>query len=190
MFRPKNCQTQLLGCLPRKISARAIVSPPQSRPASRGYIWVRHRLSAPRPAQWYRLFGGPNNLRELARAVDREGTYEGLYGEWSILGHAKDALLRHLVEGQSGGPAVRPIRNPETIPQTVSHAVSFALEVTRLMIEKYRPDERTRYGEWYVKDVRRLRWTQLSKHRSADLKVQNPAPRLTVIHELPLVVLT
>jgi hypothetical protein len=26
-----------------------------------------------------------------------------LYGEWSILGHAKDALLRNLVEAQAGG---------------------------------------------------------------------------------------
>jgi hypothetical protein len=114
------------------------------------------RLSARRPAQWYKLFSGPNTLRELAREVEREGTYEVLYGEWSILGHAKNALLRHLVESQTGGPAVRPIRNPETIPQTVSHAVGFALEATRLMIEKYRPDELTRYNQWYVREVRRL----------------------------------
>ena len=114
------------------------------------------RLSARRPAQWYQLFGGPNTLRELAREVGREGAYEGLYGEWSILGHAKDALLRHLTEGQGGGPAVRPIRNPETIPPTVSHAISFALEATRLMIERYRPGEWTRYWEWYIREVRAL----------------------------------
>jgi len=114
------------------------------------------RLSARRPAHWYQLFGGPNNLREMAREVGREGTYEGLYGEWSILGHAKDALLRNLVEAQTGGPAVRPIRNPETIPQTVSHAVSFALEATRLMIERYRPGELTRHSEWYIREVRSL----------------------------------
>lgn len=113
------------------------------------------RLSARRPSQWYQLFGGPNTLRELAREVGREGAYEGLYGEWSLLGHAKDALLRHLVAGD-GGPAVRPIRNPQTIPQTVSHAVSFALEATRLMIEKYRPDELRRYAEWYVREIRGL----------------------------------
>ena len=62
------------------------------------------RLSARRPAQWYQLFDGPSNLRELAREVGREGAYEVLYGEWSILGHGKDALLRHLVKGQAGGP--------------------------------------------------------------------------------------
>lgn len=114
------------------------------------------RLSRQRPAHWFQLFDGPSNLRELAREVGREGTYEGLYGEWSILGHAKDALLRHLVEGQTRGPAVRPTRNPETIPQTVSHAVSLALEATRLMIERYRPGELTRHSEWYIRGVRTL----------------------------------
>jgi hypothetical protein len=131
------------------------------------------RMSTRRPTQWYQLFGGPNTLRELAREVGREGTYEGLYGEWSILGHAKDALLRHLVEGQNGGPAVRPIRNPETIPQTVSHAVSLALEATRLMIEKYRPDERTRYGEWYVKNVRRL-WFAVDGEAAPEFPATQP----------------
>lgn len=131
------------------------------------------RLSARRPAQWYQLFGGPNTLRKLAREVGREGAYEGLYGEWSILGHAKDALLRHLVESQNGSPAVRPIRNPNTIPQTVSHAVSFALEATRLMIEKYRPDERTRYGEWYVRDVRRL-WFAVDGEAAPEFPAAQP----------------
>lgn len=114
------------------------------------------RLSTRRAAQWYQLFDGPNNLRELAREVGREGAYEVLYGEWSILGHGKDALLRHLVEGQAGGPAVRPIRNPESIPQTVSQSVSFALEATRLMIEKYRPGELPRHSEWYIREIRTL----------------------------------
>lgn len=114
------------------------------------------RLSFRRPAHWYQLFGGPKNLREMARKVGREGTYEGLYGEWSILGHAKDALLRHLVKGQTGGPAVRPIRNPETIPQTINHAVSFSLEATRLMIDRYRPGEINRHNEWYRREVRGL----------------------------------
>ncbi len=114
------------------------------------------KVSRQRPPHWYQLFGGPTNLRELAREVGREGAYEILYGEWSILGHAKDALLRNLVEGKAGGPAVRPIRSPETIPQTVSHAVDFALEATRLMIQRYRPEELTRYAEWYVTEVRSL----------------------------------
>ena len=114
------------------------------------------RLSVRRPAEWYQLFGGPNTLRDMAREVGREGAYAGLYGEWSILGHAKDALLRHMTQGQAGGPAVRPIRNPETIPQTVNFAVDFALEATRLMIEKYRPGELTRYSEWYRREVRVL----------------------------------
>ncbi|MGH7841492.1 MAG: DUF5677 domain-containing protein [Candidatus Binataceae bacterium] len=99
------------------------------------------RLSRRRPADWYQLFGGPRNLRELAREIAREGTYEVLYGEWSILGHGKDALLRNLVGGRTGGPAVRAIRNPETIPQTVSFAADFTLEATRLMLQRYRPGE-------------------------------------------------
>jgi len=116
------------------------------------------RMSQRRPAEWYQLFGGPRNLRGLAREVHREGAYEVLYGEWSILGHGKDALLRNLVEGQSGGPAVRAIRNPETIPQTVGHAGDFTYAAIRLMVERYRPDEVTRCAEWYVRDFRNLRF--------------------------------
>ena len=115
------------------------------------------RLSRRRPAHWYQLFGGPTNLRELAREVDREGTYEILYSEWSILGHATDVLLRNLGKAQGGGPTVRAIRNPETIPQTVSHAVKFALAATQLMIQRFRPEELTRYWQqWYRSEVRAL----------------------------------
>lgn len=116
------------------------------------------KLSERRPADWYQLFGGPRNLRELAREVHREGTYEILYSAWSILGHGKDTLLRNLVEGRSGGPAVRAIRNPETITQTVSHAVDFAYAAIRLMIQRYRPGEEVRSAEWYVRDFRDLRF--------------------------------
>ncbi len=116
------------------------------------------RMSGKRPPHWYQLFGGPRNLRGLAHEVDREGTYEVLYGGLSILAYAKDALLGNLVAARPGGPAVRPIRNPEIIPQTVSHAVDFSVAANRLIIERYRPKEKTRYGEWYVKEFRNLRF--------------------------------
>ncbi len=116
------------------------------------------RVSRKRPPHWYQLFGGPRDLRGLAHEVGREGTYEVLYGGLSILAHAKDALLGNLVTARAGGPAVRPIRNPEIIPQTVSHAVDFAMEAIRLMIQRYQPEETTRSAEWYVREIRHLRF--------------------------------
>jgi hypothetical protein len=128
------------------------------RPGSAEVYAEYQRMSRKRAPHWYQLFGGPHDLRGLAHEVGREGTYEILYGGLSILAHAKDALLGNLCEAREGGPAVRPIRNPEMIPQTVSHAVDFALEAIRLMIQRYRPEEQTRFAEWYVKEFRNLRF--------------------------------
>lgn len=112
------------------------------------------RKKRPYP-HWYELFGGPRSIRQLAQAVGHLGSYEILYGGWSATGHASDVIRRNLTEA-NGGPAVRPIRNPQLLSSVVNMAANFYLDAARLLIGKYCVEEQRAYGEWYVRDVRTL----------------------------------
>lgn len=115
----------------------------------------RLRKGGRRYPSWHELWGGPRSIRQLAKALGRQGSYEILYGGWSATGHATDVIRRNLVES-NGGPGVRPIRNPALISSVVNMAVNFYLDAARLVLRKYRPAEGRQYSEWYVSEVRKL----------------------------------
>jgi hypothetical protein len=105
---------------------------------------------------WYELFNGPKSIRQLAAALNHQGSYEILYGVWSATGHGTDVVKRNLVVSSSGGPAARAIRSPLLISSVVNMAVNFYLDAARSMIRRYRPGEERRYAEWYAREVRSL----------------------------------
>ena len=102
---------------------------------------------------WYSLFGGPGNLRELARAVGDLDDYLILYRTWSNTAHATD-LNRQLTKVQDGsGPAVGVVRSPMGMPHTYVLAIYIGVEVTRAVLEHYRPGEAERFAEWYLEQI-------------------------------------
>ena len=106
---------------------------------------------------WYRLYGGPNDIRRLAHRVGRAAQYDFLYRYWSRVTHAHDfaPFIATTTEGQG---AIRGIRDPSDLKTVANFAASFMLGATRLLIGKFRPGENT--STWYVRDVR-PRYTQL-----------------------------
>ena len=102
---------------------------------------------------WYSLFAGPGNLRELARAVGDLDDYLILYRTWSNTAHATD-LNRQLTKVQDGsGPAVGVVRSPMGMPHTYVLAIYIGVEVTRAVLEHYRPGEAERFAEWYLEQI-------------------------------------
>ena len=89
---------------------------------------------------WYSLFGGPTDLRKLARQVSKEGYYDLLYQDWSSVTHVTD-LSRFLTKTSGGGGGFHPIRYPENVKDYTWLAVSFLVMVTGVMIQKFRPGE-------------------------------------------------
>lgn len=107
-----------------------------------------------RKPNWYSLFGGPSNLRDLARNLSRGAQYEILYRSWSRITHADD-LSRFLTHTNEGSPAFRPLRNPEELKQVSKLASTFILDATKKMLGKFRAGEMTSLARWYVREARK-----------------------------------
>jgi hypothetical protein len=101
--------------------------------------------------KWYRLYAGPDNIRELAHHVGRGAQYDFLYRYWSRVSHAHD-FAPFIASTPDGRPAIRGIRDPSDLKNVANFAASFMLGATRVLIGKFRPGEDIR--TWYVRDVR------------------------------------
>lgn len=117
-----------------------------------------------RKPNWYSLFGGPSNLRELARHVGRGAQYDILYRYWSRITHAGD-LSRYLTRTSKGSPSFKPLRNTEDIKLVSSIAASLILDATHKVLVKFRSGEEASYGEWYMKEVRNRFLSLVSNNR-------------------------
>jgi hypothetical protein len=104
-----------------------------------------------RKPEWYRLFDGPSNLRELAQHLGKGPTYDVLYRRWSTVVHAGD-LSAYMTLDESGTPVFKGIRYPELLPNSVTLAVHFMVHSTRIMITKFRPGENL--ARWYRAEIR------------------------------------
>jgi hypothetical protein len=103
--------------------------------------------------KWYSMFGGPQNLRELAKSLRCAGQYDVLYRRWSRTAHAED-LLALLGRNTHGEPAIRRLRNTSQVREVASFASAFALGATIAVLGKLRPGENVR--KWYLREVRPL----------------------------------
>jgi len=107
-------------------------------------------LALPTPRSWYRLYGGPTNLRELAYAVDRSALYDFMYRYWSRIAHATD-FGPFITPTAQGHGTIRPIRDPTELKNTASFAATLMLAATDDLIRHFRPTEDTK--TWYEREV-------------------------------------
>jgi len=112
------------------------------------------RLKSRRKPNWYSLFGGPPDLRQLARHLNRGAQYDILYRHWSQISHAGD-LSRFLTKTSEGSPAFKPLRNPEELKHISVMASSFILGATKKILGKFRAGEMASLGRWYVREARK-----------------------------------
>lgn len=111
---------------------------------------------------WYELFDGPRDRRELARSIGQEAQYEGFYGEWSSFSHAADASA-YLTEGDHPGEAAfLGVRTPLKIPERAFLAAGYLINATRLMTDHFRNGGNLQ--RWYVEEVKPL-WDTLRRLR-------------------------
>lgn len=100
---------------------------------------------------WYRLYGGPNDLRELAHRVGKSALYDFMYRHWSRVSHAQD-FEPFVAKAADGQGAIRPIRDPGEMKNSANFAATIFLTATIAMIRKFRPGEDI--ATWYEREVR------------------------------------
>jgi hypothetical protein len=106
-----------------------------------------------REPEWYQLFGGPPNLRGLARRLNYRARYDFLYRSWSNIAHAVD-LSRFITRTGNGKSAINPIRNTDNLATTASFAAWVMLEAKKLVLAKFRPGEEASFKGWYLAEIR------------------------------------
>jgi hypothetical protein len=103
---------------------------------------------------WYSLFSGPENIYKLARHLKRTAQYDVLYRGWSMSAHAQDfrSFLAPDKSAQTPKAAIRGLRDLTNSYQVTTFAVTFLIDATRLLLDKYHPGED--WSTWYFREVR------------------------------------
>lgn len=96
--------------------------------------------------EWYALFGGPRNIRELAKRLGHIGWYELLYRGWSDVTHAGSGLLNVKVD-EEGDRVLRPLRHPDGLQFAALLSSHFVRETAGKMIERYLPERAMEFKE-------------------------------------------
>jgi hypothetical protein len=79
--------------------------------------------------------------------------YQTLYASWSKMSHVSDTL--HLTFPlEDGSSILGPIRNPMNSINIGTTTLSHLIEVTKLMMEKYRSYESNKFYKWYGSEIR------------------------------------
>jgi hypothetical protein len=112
--------------------------------------------------EWYGLFDGPSNLRELAKAIGQEGLHAFLYSGWSRMVHGGDHR-RYIVREEPDGYEIRHLRTCDNLMQLARWTCVFLVRSIDLITRKFRPEEAAAdqdYVRWYNKmraDIDNLR---------------------------------
>jgi len=101
--------------------------------------------------EWYSLFSGIQNLRELSIHLKLESLYILLYKEWSEISHAKN--FHSMTKDSKGNLVFERIRNPSqsNLAQLSLTAIRFMIDANSLLLSKFRPEENI--NEWYIKEI-------------------------------------
>lgn len=97
---------------------------------------------------WYSLYGGPRNLRELARYFDMEPVYETLYFQLSKHQHASGVFsLMKVVDGKAIVPG---IRNVDGLQQELKWVLNIVRFTYKHLFQTVFPSELISHAKWEV----------------------------------------
>jgi hypothetical protein len=98
---------------------------------------------------WYNLFGGPNNLEDLANRVGLPALYDVLYRGWSGSTHGNNIVQGNLDKDESGQAKLIQIRNPSGAQTVTQHCTNISIMAFRIFIEKRMPQKMPEFKKWY-----------------------------------------
>jgi hypothetical protein len=132
-----------------------------SRYAGIEQAWQNAKKRTGRNPQWFSLFDGPSNIRDLAKAAGFPALYEFLYWHWSDAVHA-GGVLDNIYRGENGCTVLRPLRHPEGVQTAVNLAAGICTSLARRLVQYYVPDRVEEFNLRYTSEVRD-RYLALSK---------------------------
>jgi hypothetical protein len=114
--------------------------------------WKKTKARLNREPNWYSLFHGPRNLKELAEVLNREDWYEILYRYWSSTTHAIDPF-KNLVLIKDKTAGIKGFRSGEHSATITSLSIGFLLKSCLKMIDLYVPSKKIIFSTWYLQHL-------------------------------------
>ncbi len=131
----------------------ALLDQPRFKDVWDEYTRLAKKMS-PTRIRWYCLFDGPRSIRKLAYKLDRGSEYEFLYSRMSASMHVTSALRRQVEVAGPGIGDVRPLRDPREIFDVCRLSHALTIRATRIVLEYFRPQERERSVQWYIREIK------------------------------------
>lgn len=120
--------------------------------------WKKTKKKLKHVPNWYSLFDGPENLKELAEFFDEEIMYELLYSNLSQHIHASDTTNHIRVVQQNNDIPVaisHGLRNPESLQDSVKWVLMIVIGTYTTLFDQFYPNRKKRYSNWYSSHLRR-----------------------------------
>lgn len=89
-------------------------------------------------ANWYSLFKGPPNFKDMCDRLKQDDLYEWAYRHWSSAMHATDGFEK--IAGSSsatGEKSIKPLRHPDGLQGHVVFAIGVAHMVSRWILDRW-----------------------------------------------------
>lgn len=128
----------------------ALLAQPEHLPI----VAARSALKKRKP-NWYSVFGGPSDLRQLSKQLKREAQYLVLYAYLSSIQHGQNT--RRFLSSAAAAektPLAKLLRDPSALPTVAGLAATHSLRAIFLILNYYRRGEV--YERWYKEEIRPL----------------------------------
>jgi hypothetical protein len=116
-------------------------------------FWDKYKNAKRKPRHWYTLYCEANDLRSLAKLIDREAEYLVLYKAYSEVAHASDVLSGVLLSYPGRGVRVHRLRGPlERLKETTNLAANYLVDCHLRIQKAYFPDIHPMaqwFAQWY-----------------------------------------
>ena len=131
-----------------KITAlEATLQEPAYQQAEQEY--QRLRLSGERNPPWYRFYGGPKNIEEMANHLNMMALYDVVYRGWSGPIHGTDIIVGKATLSADGSAEIFQLRHFGDVQEVAQWTLSLSLMMFKLYIDKRLPAKTNDYAAWY-----------------------------------------
>ena len=108
--------------------------------------------------EWYKYFGGPENLRDMAKDhLNMLGSYELFYRRFSQPMHADDIIADAMIDDGRAGLTVALFRRYEQIDIVADLAAAYELKVLGQIVNTFLKTEEEEFQKWASEIALKLR---------------------------------
>ena len=112
--------------------------------------YQRLRSSNEKNPPWYRFYGGPKNIEEMANHLNLMALYDVVYRRWSGPTHGTDVIVGKASVSADGFAEIFQLRHFGDVQEVAQWTLSLSLRMFKLYIDERLPAKTNDYAAWYL----------------------------------------